>query len=152
MKWCALFALLFAVCLSAQTQKTIEPPSTEKLCGKLVHSERIPVKNQTNTYEEKTKNLGRVVLRLYAAVEGRSCCEGLFPKVEATTGKWGSFHFKEKCVGPGLYWLVAKVNNREYKLLVQYAPKANSTELCSGQSWELDDAGNFWKAELITVD
>jgi hypothetical protein len=141
---------LLANIAQAQSQPH-NAPVLEKLCGKLLHSEQVPVKNTTNTFEDKTKNLSHVMVQLYRA-DDRPCCDGLFLAAEAKTGRWGSFHLKEKGLAPGLYWVVARPNSREYRMLVRYEPKSGSEQLCSQSLFELNDAGNFWRAEIVVLD
>jgi hypothetical protein len=105
-----------------------------------------------NTFEDKTRNLAHVTVQLYRADDDRLCCNSLFLAAETKTGRWGSFHLKEKGLVGGLYWIVVRPTSREYQLLIHYEPKKSSDELCSWSLFELNDAGKFWKAGIVVVD
>jgi hypothetical protein len=153
MKLAVLFTLLFsAICAHAQNSRKNDPPAVVKVCGKLQHFAEVPVKNTKNTVEDKIRNLPRVTMLLYSAKDGHECCVGMSPVAQTTTGHWGAFHFGPNKLTSGLYWLVAQTNGREYKLLVRYDPKMKSDQLCHETFWELDNVGNFWKTETVTVD
>jgi hypothetical protein len=153
MKRAALISLVLSA-ISAHSQSSLrsDPPTVAKVCGKLQHFEEIPVKNAKNTFEDKTKNLPGIAVSLFPAKDSSECCVGISPIAQATTGRWGAFRFSAKNLTSGLYWLVAKTNGQEYKLLVRYEPKSNPDQLCYQTFWELDDAGHFWITETITVD
>jgi len=153
MRGAFLLALVsLAVVVNAQDAGKTEPPKVAKLCGKLQHTEDVPVKNAKNTFEEKVRNLPQVTVRLYSAKQGSECCNGMPLAAQAVTGRWGGFRFGSKNLIGGLYWLAVQTNGREYKLLFQYDPKLKSDELCSETFWRLNDAGQFWMGRTITVD
>jgi hypothetical protein len=147
----SIAAMAFLASIARAQSQPHNAPVLEKLCGKLLHSEQVPLKNTTNTFEDRTKNLSHVMVQLYRA-DDRPCCNGLFLAAETKTGRWGSFQLKEKGLAPGLYWVVARPNSREYRMLVRYEPKSASKEVCTQSLFELNDAGNFWKAEIVEVD
>ena len=153
MKVGVIFVLAFtAVCLNAQDNRKYDPPAVAKVCGKLQHYALVPVEAAINTVEEKVMNLPGVSVRLYSARDNNECCAGMSPVAQTTTGQWGAFHFNAKNLTGGLYWLAVATNGREYKLLVRYDPKIKSDQLCHETFWEVDDAGNYWKAETVTLD
>jgi hypothetical protein len=152
MRVLSIAAMAFVASIAQAQSQSHAAPVVEKLCGKLLHSEQVPVKNTTNTFKDKTKNLSHIMVQLYRADDGRPCCDRLFLAAETKTGRWGSFHLKEKGLAPGLYWVVARPNWREYRMLVRYEPKSGSKELCSQSLFELNDAGNFWRAEIVVLD
>ena len=146
-----MFALLFGSLCTAQTNDKKDPPTLERLCGKLVHSQLVPIKNQLNAFEDRTKNLPGISMRLYRSDGDRPCCEGLQLAAEAKTGHWGAFHLDKKALAPGLYWLIVECPSREYRVLIHYTPKKNSMELCGDRFFEVDDAGNLGISETIYV-
>ena len=148
----ATIALLVTVAKGQDRVQGARPPVVERLCGKLLHSEQVPIKNAVNTFEDKTRNLAHVTVKLYRADDDRLCCNGLSLAAETKTGRWGSFRLREKGLVGGVYWIVVRPTSREYRLLIRYEPKKNSDELCSQSLFELNDAGNFWKAEIVVLD
>ena len=147
-----LTLLLFAHLAMAQTTRKNPPTNVEKLCGKLVHSEDVPIKNSQNVFNTRSRNLPHIEVRLYRAEDILRCCDGLLLAAKTTTGRWGAFHFKEKGLTRGLYWIVVHPEGREYKLLLQYDAKKRREQLCSQTFWELNDAGDFWEAETVTLE
>ena len=148
------FALVFvsgSLCIF-QTSPKKEPPVTERLCGKLVHTEEIPARNAPNTFETRNKNLARVTLRLYRPEGDQLCCDGLALVSETKSGHRREFHLDRKGIPPALYWIVARLPPQEYRMLVRYSPKKDSSELCNDRLFTTDDAGNFGISKTITVD
>lgn len=153
MKVVALLASAFlANFAQVRSPSRITPPPVARLCGKLVHVDRVPDKDIQNAFEARTKSLPRVSVRLYGADGDRSCCEGLPLVGEATTGRWGSFRLNEKGLAGGLYWIAARRNARQYQLLVRFEPRKNSTESCSDLYYEVDDLGNMTVAVTLVVE
>ena len=98
-------------------------------CGKLIRSEEIPLKGAANSSTEKTKPIKNGILRLYLRDEETACCEGQQPVAETVSGRDGNFHFKKTV--PGAYWIVARVEGKDYKLAITYAPDSKSDAKCS---------------------
>jgi hypothetical protein len=144
--------ILFAASALAQAPNGAPPPTLERLCGKLEHAQDLPVKNAPNTFKTKERDVRHAAVSLYAAGENGQCCEGATAIATTTTGHWGSFQLKSKQLPGGLYWLQVEPNGRKYRMLIRYAPKRFSDQLCTQTLWELNDSGDFWKVELITVD
>jgi hypothetical protein len=147
-----IFVLLFESLCTAQTNDKKDPPTLERLCGKLVHSQLVPVKNQLNAVGDKTKNLPGISMRLYRSEGDRPCCEGLQLVAETKTGHWGAFHLDRKVLAPGLYWVIVNCPESEFRVLIHYTPKKDSTELCGDRFFEVDDAGNLRISEMIYVE
>jgi hypothetical protein len=124
MRWTAPM-LLFAFPVWAQAGNSDAPVDVERVCGKLVHYEQIPLAN--NAFKAKTKNLPHIAGRIYRANEGQKCCEGLPVVGETQTGRFGDFEFKNSAAG--LYWLVFQVNGRDYKFLIRYAKKSDRSKM-----------------------
>jgi hypothetical protein len=153
MRLVSIFVLLVSTgSAMAQTNQNDPPQALEKLCGKLVHSEDVRVKNTQNTFETRTRNLPRVSVNLYRANDGQGCCDKSLLVAKATTTHWGAFHFDTKKTAGGLYWIVVKPEGRENKLLVRYSPKGSSKQLCYQTFWTVNDAGKFWISETVTLD
>jgi hypothetical protein len=148
MNWQALLVLPFlANFAAAQSEKMQAPPKVEKICGKLQRETPVRVSPLA-----KTNLLFGVPLGLYVAEGDRPCCEAMTLAGTTKSGTWASFHFKAKNLKPGMYWLVAKTNDREYKILIQYEPKKNSEQSCGDTWWQVNNDGKFEKLEVITVD
>jgi hypothetical protein len=145
-------AVLIAASALAQVPKSATPPTVERLCGKLEHVQNLPVKGTSNTFRTKERPLSRVVVSLYPAVENGQCCEKTPAIATVETGRCGSFEFKSKQLPDGLYWLQVEPNGRKYQMLIRYAPNRPSDESCSRTVWEVNDSGDFWKAQIISVD
>jgi hypothetical protein len=153
MKAISILVLFISVgsAMAPSSQKNA-PSVVDRLCGKLIHSEDVRVKNTQNTFETQSRILPRVSVLLYRADDGHACCDELLLAAKTTTGRWGSFHFSTKKTSAGLYWIVVEPEGHENKLLVRYDPKGNSGQLCYQTFWVVNDAGNFWKSETVTVD
>jgi len=153
MKTIVIIAATFLSCGAfAQSSNTTDLPVTERLCGKLQRTQDFPVKGGLNQITTKYWNLPHVSVSLYPATDGRQCCDGIVPLMTTKTGHWGSFEFKAKGLPAGSYWVQVEPNGRQYRMRIQYAPKKNSTQLCSTTFWDVDDAGSFRMGQLITLD
>jgi hypothetical protein len=144
--------LLFAANAVAQAPKSAQPPTVERICGKLEHTETIPVKGDPHTLVEKVRNLRHVSISLFPADENRQCCEGANAIATTVTGHWGGFEMKLKRVPSGLYWLQVEPDGQKYRMIIRYAPKRYSDQLCTQTYWAIDNAGNFREGQFITID
>jgi hypothetical protein len=133
-----------------QAQAEQRPILVERMCGKLIRYRQVPIKGTTNTFDVKTKALPRVDLNLYRGNGNAKCCESLSVVAKTKTGRRGSFEFKN--VVDDIYWLVASVDGRDYKMLIRYQPKKNSDEKCSENWFQIEDSGSFGFGKTITVD
>lgn len=147
MRWAAPM-LFLAMPVWAQAGNSEVPVHVERVCGKLVHYEEIPFGDRT--VKAKTKNLPRITGRIYRASEGGKCCEGLPVVGETQTGRFGDFDFKKSTAG--LYWVVFRGADREYKFLIRYAPQKSSDEKCSAFQYEVRNDGTASIGRIITVD
>jgi hypothetical protein len=111
-----------------QAADTRKGNTVEVLCGKLVRSEDIPEKGSANVYNEKTKPIKRATLRLYVGNKGMACCEGQQLLAETASRRDGSFQFKQ--AAPGDYWLVVRVEGKDYNLAINYVPNNKSDVKC----------------------
>jgi hypothetical protein len=145
--------LLVAILLSAGSQQTgnsVQEYAVERLCGKLERAWLVPIKGSANSFEQKTKSLRNIPLRLYRRGENVSCCGGLPIVTKTETGHRGQF--KLKGVAPGLYWFVVVVEGQEYKLPIRYEPAKGSNTLCSDLFIQITGSGKFQFARKVTVD
>ena len=129
-----------------------ELPTVERLCGKLVHSEKVSVKGHDRDFTTKERNLAHAPVRLYSALGDGACCEGRTAASTTTTGHWGGFELKSKGLIAGPYWLEVESNGQKHTILILYSPKKNSDQLCTDTVWELDSEGNLSKQQFIIVD
>ena len=90
-------------------------------------------------------------MSLFLAGENGQCCEGAAAIVTSVTGHWGGFELKTNQLPGGLYWLEVEPEGRKYSILVRYAPKRHSDQLCYQTYWDIDDKGNFSEGKFITV-
>jgi hypothetical protein len=134
--------------VQAQTEQ--QPISVERMCGKLFRYRQVPVKGTTNTFDVKTEALTKVDLNLYRVNKSTKCCESLSVVAKTKTGRWGSFAFKN--VVDDIYWLVARVDGKDYKMLIRYQSKRDSDEKCSDNWFQIEDSGSFGFGRTITVD
>jgi len=144
---------LLAILLSAVSQQTgnsEQEYAVERLCGKLERAWLVPIKGSANSFEQKTKSLKNIPLRLYGRGENISCCEGLPIVTKTETGNRGQF--KLKGVAPGLYWFIAVAEGQEYKLRIRYEPAKGSDTLCSDLFFHITDSGTFQFGRKVTVD
>ncbi len=97
------------------------------------------------------KNLRGVRITLYRRDAETPCCGTLAPLAVATTSRWGNFKFKRMTAGS--YWIAAQIDRRDYHTPVQLEPPKDGTvAICSDNTYDLDDSGNFGLAQYITVD
>jgi hypothetical protein len=142
---CAM--ILVGNMLCAQDKK---PWNIDRLCGRLEHVEKIPDRKHADIFSEKPKALRDVRLVMYERQENEACCEKLTPIDEIMTGKNGLFNFKD--AKPGLYWLAANWDGKEYKSAVVYKPQKSPGTICSQQGLQFDYAGNADWWITVTVD
>jgi hypothetical protein len=126
------------------------PSNVTRLCGRLDHVEGIPEYKHPDNFAESRKALRDISLDLYERRANENCCENLKPIDRTITGKGGRFEFKNQ--KPGLYWLRADWNGKEYKLAVVYTPEKDSQEVCSQQGMKVDYAGDAGWWLTVTVD
>jgi hypothetical protein len=133
-----------------QSPHAQRPRTIERLCGKLVKSDYLAARGNGHASERKTHPLRKVILQLYPRQSNSECCDGLLVVAQAKTGRWGDFKIKHAMAGD--YWLVARVEAREYKVPILYHPTKGGGPLCSSFTWEVWDTGEFGLSETVTVD
>ena len=128
MKWRLLVAFLsLGFSLPANSADTTEPVSVDGICGKLVSREAVAPQAGTNSPKQEVKPIEHVRMRLFSP--STDCCALVTPVAEVTTGRDGSFQFKQP--EPGDYWVAATIGNKEYKVLVRFVPGKKGSTQCS---------------------
>jgi hypothetical protein len=135
--------------MSGQVQAR-QPYKVGRICGKLVRAEQVPVKNTDNTFEYKRHTLSRVTVRVFRAKENEDCCDLQSIVGQSLTGRWGGFRFKQ--LDSGLFWLVAHVGARDYKILLQNDAKRETSGGCSDTDYSIEDSGALSVGKTVTVN
>jgi len=141
-----VFILIFVSMLLAALASPAQPQVEEwelvaKLCGRLQHIERIPDKKKPIEFSEKKSPIANAKLIAYQAPPNAVCCSKFLAAGETTTNKNGAFEFKE--LAKGYYWLVARVDERDYRMSVRIGQLKDRQPVCSEMSFEIDAAGEF---------
>ena len=153
MKSTSIFgAIFFAASALAQTPNSTPPQTLERLCGKLEHVQNLPVNGNPYVVATKRHSLPRVIVSLFSADGTSDCCGGAAPVLTTATDHRGSFEFKSRQLPGGTYWLEVEPNGRKYRMLIRYASRKHSDELCSEIFWQVNDNGDFNMAHPITLD
>ena len=134
--------------LSLRAQKP-SIQTVERLCGYLQQEKRIPDSRRPNFGDYEYEVVEKSPVKLYAMQGDSLCCSNTTPVALAVSRKGGKFEFKE--VPPGKYWLVAIINQREYKMQIEYQPPKESPDECNEHLYTLDKSGNFVLLTYITV-
>ncbi len=82
-----LAAILIVQGMNAQEKN---PWIVDRICGRVEHVQRIPIKKQPNNYTEKRKDLKGIPLELYESPGGAPCCDALKKVGSTISGKGGS--------------------------------------------------------------
>ena len=112
-----------------------------KLCGRLQHTERVPHKSLPGQFSQKISPIKDAKLIAYEAPSNSVCCSNVRVAGEVTTNKTGNFEFKG--LTKGYYWLVARVDNREYRMSIRIGQLKDKQPVCSQMSFEIDASGEF---------
>lgn len=122
--------------------------AVERMCGKLEWVEEIPVKGKGAEFEEKSRPLKKVDIRLYRRENESSCCGMGLPIARAVTNGRGEFDFKN--LVPGSYWVMVEVDGKEYSHAIKYVP--SKVELsCSDLLYDIIK-GELQLRRIIHVD
>lgn len=151
MKFAVLVLWITALVSHAQeTHDTSKWHVMDRLCGRLVHAEQKRALDGGVAPTEKQRSLSKVPLEIYEWKDGTPCCEGLKMAGSVVTGWRGSFEFKK--APPGLYWVVARWNDKQYQLQVKFAPDRKSRTECLEQGFQIDSQGRLDEWITVTVD
>jgi hypothetical protein len=140
-------ALVFVFTSISMTLASSSPPQVDewelvaKLCGKLEHTQQIPPKRFPGEYSEKNDPIQNAKLVAYEAPNNSVCCSKARVAGEAITNKSGYFEFKG--LTNGYYWLVARVEEREYQMSIRIAQLKDKQPVCSQMSFTIDAAGKI---------
>jgi hypothetical protein len=144
-----LLVFLFSLAFALPQQKTdIDHANTlDRLCGKVVHSEPMPIKGKFYRGSMQQTSLSNIELRLYPRREDGICCEDLSPVAKTMSGEGGQFEFKK--IAAGAYWLAAQFNGHGYKMPIRYQPDKIATDRCTDLMYEISDSGSFELGRII---
>ena len=101
----------------------------DRLCGYLVSE------TQTGRYSISQEKM--ILFRRDSTID---CCKAENQVRQVQTKKDGRFEFER--VPAGAYWIVAVVNNREFKMPIVFAPTKDAQD-CSWNLYTIDGKGNF---------
>jgi hypothetical protein len=142
----AVFANWNQVANAARSPKPFE---VAHVCGRLFRLKQVPVKNTGNSFRDKRQAIPHATLMVYVAQQRSECCSGS-PVEKTQSGRRGQFRFKH--LKASLLWLVARVDDRDYKMLIRIDSKKNTDDECSDLEYDIDDSGSFTGARTITVN
>ena len=125
-------------------------PPRHNVCGVIDHVQYMPVRGQTNTFNDKRTPLPSLPLVFYRQQGEQGCCDGLEQVAAVTTDKKGRFDLVD--IKYGHYWLSTEWNNKAYKYAFDY-PFSNDPDIsCSLQGIDLKDDGSAGWWVTITLD
>ena len=141
------FAALALVALPQQPRDVDRAQAFDRLCGKLVRSEPMPLKGRFNATSVQQTSLSNTELLLYKRQQDAICCENMRPLAKTETADGGFFEFKKISEGP--YWVVVHVDGRDYKMAVRYAPASAPATRCTDWIFEVEKSGTFELGKVI---
>jgi hypothetical protein len=144
-----LFAATILIALPQRVSDIDRAPEFERLCGKLVRSEPMPLKGRFNTTSVQQTALTKTDLQLYKRQQDKICCENMRPVATTTSNGGGIFEFKR--IAADSYWVVVHLEKHDYKMPVRYDPVASSTMRCSDSFFEIESSGSFELGKVITL-
>ena len=109
----------------------------DRLCGYLV--------SETQTGRDSVPKEKISVYRRESTID---CCNVQDRLAEVHTKRDGKFEFKH--ISAGAYWIVAFVENREYRMAIDFAPSKDAQE-CSWNLYTIESNGNFVLKTYVTV-
>jgi len=145
-----MLAWLFLAVAFAVPQRTpdIDHASlVDRLCGKLVHSEPLPIKGKYYRGSMQQSSLSNIELRLYVRGEEGICCQDLKPVAKVTSADGGEFEFKK--IASGDYWLAAQYNGHNYKMPIRYQADKIPSDRCENLMYEISDSGSFELGRIV---
>jgi hypothetical protein len=127
--------LLLSLSGFAQTPQSIT--KVDRVCGYLV--------SEAQTGRD---SLPKENVSLYRRESMVDCCNVQDRLAEVHTKRDGRFEFKH--ISAGAYWIVAVVENREYRMAIEFAPSKDAQE-CSWNLYTIESNGNFVLKTYVTV-
>ena len=109
----------------------------DRLCGYLV--------SETQTGRD---SLPKEKVTLFRRESTIDCCNAQDRLVEVQTKRDGKFEFKH--IPAGTYWIVAVVENREYRLAIDFAP-IKDAQGCDWNLYTIERDGAFVLKTYVTV-
>jgi len=143
--------LLVGLLLSAsvpQAADTEKWNTVGRMCGKLEWIEEIPVNRKGTEFQEKSRPLKKVEIRLYRRGNESSCCGTGLPVARSITNGRGEFDFKD--LVPGSYWMVVEVDGKQYSHAIKYVPSSAESS-CSDLGYDIIK-GELQLRRMIEVD
>jgi hypothetical protein len=144
-----MFLCTFFGVLSLRAQEPPRPSKIDRLCGFVQQEKQFPDKHHPNSSQYADTAVEKVSVKLYPRGGTEACCSQMSPIAETLTRKSGKFAFKK--IPAGNYWLVALIENREYKMQIEYKPAKENQSDCEEHLYTLDKNGNFVLLAIITV-
>ena len=134
-----IFAIgVFLGCLCGNLTKAQQPiTKVDRLCGYLVR--------ETQTGRDSVSKAKISVSRRGSTID---CCNVQDQLAEVHTKGDGWFEFRH--ISAGAYWIVAFVENREYRMAVDFAPSKDAQE-CEWNLYTIESNGNFVLMTYVTV-
>ena len=142
-----LFVVNFLAGAATTTMSSPAGPQVEqwelvaRVCGKLEHTQQVPDKNNFGRYLNKNSPIKDAKLVLYEAPNNSVCCSNVPVAGEMTTNKSGAFEFKG--LKNGYYWLVARVDSRDYHMSIRIGQLKDKQPVCSQMFFDIDESGEF---------
>jgi len=109
----------------------------DRLCGYLV--------TETQTGRD---SVSKEKIALYRRESAIYCCNVHDRLAEVQSKRDGKFEFKH--IAAGAYWIVAVVDNREYKMAIDFAPAKDAQE-CAWNLYTIERDGTFVLKTYVTV-
>jgi hypothetical protein len=129
--------LVFVIVLLGSCTVFAETPQSSTKVGHLV----------TETQAGRD-SLSRETISLYRRESAIDCCNVQDRLVELRTKIDERFEFKH--LSAGAYWILAVVENREYRMAIDFAPGKDAQE-CSWNLYTIESNGNFVLKTYVTV-
>jgi hypothetical protein len=143
-------AAMTLVALPRQLGDVDHAPTFDRLCGKLVRSEPMPLKGRFTTTSVQQTGLSKTELLLYKRKQDSICCEHMQPVSKTMSADGGFFEFKK--IATDSYWVVVRVDGRDYKMPVKYEASASPSTRCTDFVFEIQNSGTFELGKIISLE
>jgi len=137
MRNCLVFVIVLLGSCTVFAQTPQWSTKVDRPCGYLV----------TETQAGRD-SLSKETISLYRRESAIDCCNVQDRLVEVRTKRDGRFEFKH--ISSGAYWIVAVVENREYRMAIDFTPGKDAQE-CSWNLYTIESNGNFVLKTYVTV-
>jgi hypothetical protein len=112
-----------------------------RLCGRLEMADTAPNTKLPGNSSLRFHPLKDVKLVAYERHSNSDCCVNAPVAGETMTDKSGNFEFKG--LNKGYYWLVAKVELKDYQMSIRIGQLKDKQPVCSQLSYDIDEYGEF---------